>query len=326
MGRTILQAGVAKSGNFWLYQILSRILDYASIEVKSVIKEQEEYEELAKLDLSFKGQVDIDTIEISEDRVHLVVSKVFRKRLDYRALSQENYLFWTHSIYNDGWHSFLKNNDKVVYVIRDPRDVFLSKINFAFGSYSKQFIGDRGDMASFRKYRLYSSTYAWIENVLRILEGISSGENRIVFVFYEDLLRDLEGNISTLAMELGCCLSPEDVAIISDDVSAGRLRRASSGHVSKEIAVGKWRSKLNRREHSWFRYVFGTSMDFISNPKSGLYLKENMVNVIKDLKRARRRVVLSPIFYLSLVFDGRGAKELLSKANTYIFKYNGRTN
>ena len=116
MGRKILQAGVAKSGNFWLYQMLYRMLTAAGVALESIIKNQEEYDDLSKLELSFKGQVDIDTIEIFEDGVDLVVSKIFRKRLHYPESSDANYLFWTHSIFNEGWQAFLKPNDKIVYI------------------------------------------------------------------------------------------------------------------------------------------------------------------------------------------------------------------
>ena len=112
--------------------------------------------------------------------------------------------------------------------------------------------------------------------------------------------------------------------MIAEEVSAGTLRKTSSGHVSKEIAVGKWKSALSPREHRWFNYVFGDGLEFFLNANSALHLRSNKSEVIKELKRARRRVILSPKFYLSLIFDGRSGRELIMKMKTYLLKSNGR--
>jgi aryl sulfotransferase len=62
----ILQSGLPKSGNFWLYQIISNIFEKAKLEEKSFIKNQPIHKVAQTWDMGVKGQIDINFLDILE--------------------------------------------------------------------------------------------------------------------------------------------------------------------------------------------------------------------------------------------------------------------
>ena len=61
----ILQSGVAKSGNYWLWKILDETLKYSNNEVKKFVTSTEEYKDiLNSKKLSNIDQISTDVIDV----------------------------------------------------------------------------------------------------------------------------------------------------------------------------------------------------------------------------------------------------------------------
>jgi aryl sulfotransferase len=136
----LLQSGLPKSGNFWLYKILQQCLQEAGLPRKAFIQNQPVYEIAKDWSLSYEEQTDIDVLDITGHGCFYRISSIFRhpvKDLD-RYLSQTTHV-WTHSPFCDAFHQVLPRFDKVVYIIRDPRDTALSHARFMLTPYMKTY-------------------------------------------------------------------------------------------------------------------------------------------------------------------------------------------
>ena len=247
----ILQAGVAKSGNYWLYQILKELYkyNYELSEINSFIKSVPEYNKLKKEELSYKDQVNIDTVEINKNHTNLYVSSIFKRKItNLDEYVKKASIIWTHSEFNSGAKKLIASVDKVIYIVRDPRDVFLSKINFAFGNYSLKYLKKRTNKKNFRKNRVFSSSFRWTFHICRAILFKKKYPNKIYFVFYENLLSNPTKEIKKLADFLEFDLDYQYIKNIALKTSASFLRKEDSSHVSKTISLYKWKSKINEQE------------------------------------------------------------------------------
>jgi len=134
----ILQSGVPKSGNFWLYEILENCLQKAGLSRSSFIQNQPIHRIAQNWELSYNKQVDIDVLDITDDGCFYRISSIFRHPvLDIDDYLQRTTHVWTHSSFCDTSRDVLPKFDKIVYIIRDPRDAALSHARFVLTPYMK---------------------------------------------------------------------------------------------------------------------------------------------------------------------------------------------
>ncbi len=132
----ILQNGYPKSGNYWLYKIIDNIYKQASIEKYSFIKNHPIYDIAKHWELSYPQQVDIDMIDVLYVGTFFRISSVFRRKIaDFSQYVNQTSHVWSHSNYCEKSAGVFNHFDKVIYIIRDPRDVLISSANFAFTPY-----------------------------------------------------------------------------------------------------------------------------------------------------------------------------------------------
>ena len=170
---------------------------------------------------------------------------------------------------------------RVIYLVRDPRDVALSLYNFR------------------RKYRSVDDSYP-IERYVteRFLPGdldISWGEHvgswlgtrmnqpGFLLLRYEDLLRDPPRELSRLASFLGIAASTETLSQAIERSSANRLRqlekveheawvttkgkRADVPFIAEAVA-GAWKRKLPEPSAAVIEAAWGHLMDFLGYERS----------------------------------------------------------
>lgn len=136
----IIQAGIAKSGNFWLHTILGQILSQANIKKISFLENQPIYSIAQTWELSFPDQISIDYLDIIDNALFYRISNIF----SYPISNIESYinscsLVWTHSEFCSNSLKIFPKFDKRIYIIRDPRDVAISWSNFVFTPYKRKF-------------------------------------------------------------------------------------------------------------------------------------------------------------------------------------------
>jgi aryl sulfotransferase len=238
----ILQAGYPKSGNYWLYRILTEIKSEAGIEQESFIKKDPIYPIAKDWELSYKEQIDIDMIDILYQGCFYRISSRYRSKIDdLNSYVQNTNHVWTHSNFCETSNDVFAHFDKIIYLIRDPRDVAVSSANFAFTPYMQKYYPTwYSNSEQFLKEELSNICKTW---AIHVAEYLESGA-KIHYVFYERLLFDFDNELGSLLDYLGVSLTDDQKKHIKSRVSFTMMRESNPSHVNKVRLYG-WKFKLN---------------------------------------------------------------------------------
>ena len=315
-----LQAGVAKSGNYWLYNIIQELYKTKYDIFPSYIKSHSEYENLKSHKLSYDNQVDIDTIAFNNKKLWFYVSSIFKEEItNNNVYFDKTSVVWTHSELNNGFNKIIHHLDKVVYIIRDPRDVFNSKINFAFSDYSQKYLKKRNDINKFRRNRLHTSVINWNSHVIKALKQKEKYPDKIHIVFYETLLENPFLEIKNLSIFLGFNISSKLISNIVDSTSANKLRLKDKGHVSKNIYLYKWKNTLDENEKKTFISRSGFLLSYLGYPiKDDDFKLPRLTKIsIKKTNYQYKLFLIRSIFSFklikSIIFSDRDISEIFNK-------------
>lgn len=245
----VLQSGAAKSGNLWLYRIIEQIFLRAGIDRKSFIKNQPIYSVAQKWPLNYPEQVDIDMLDIVSEQCYWRISTIFRMPVeDIEEYVNSTSHVWTHSRICDKSPEIYPLFDKVVYIIRDPRDRAVSEAKFAFSEYMQRY--SPCSETSFEEYldnnlEKMMSRWRW-----HVYDHIKFAENlNIHIVFYEQLLHNFDQELENLLSYLETNLSEQDKNEIAQKVSFTSMKQNSPNHLRKGKAGG-WRNHFSDDQES----------------------------------------------------------------------------
>lgn len=139
---------------------------------------------------------------------------------------------------------------KWIYIVRDPRDVFVSFYYYA--SNNRWFAGDLENFSSFQP--IYGD---WVEHVDNALISAAQRPNCVLWLKYEDLLDKSLAEVKRVAFFLGLNSSVDDIerALQKNSFSSlkakeeyyGPERGAAAGFFRKGTS-GDWRDRLSRRQ------------------------------------------------------------------------------
>lgn len=247
---TILQLGMAKSGNFWIYKVIQEILDFSNIEKKSFVDQLELNKEVASNHLSVENQEKIDVIDIENNKVSYRVSSIIKNEIDNfdDYLSKSTHV-WSHSQVKGMTNEVLSKFDKVVYIVRDPRDVFLSTSNFVMTDYMKKFYPNNWKSAEhFRKHNLISNSIGWKRHVSPYL---NADFDNMHVLFYERLLINFDDEIKKLLNFLEIELSSKEIKYIKRITSANKMIKKNPNHVNIP-QIYKWRKLMTENQTNRF--------------------------------------------------------------------------
>lgn len=244
----LLQGGAAKSGNLWLYKIIEHIFSHGGIEQNSFVQDQSIYPVAKTWPLSYPGQVDIDMLDIENEQCYWRISTIFRMPVE----SIEEYISatshaWTHSRICNRSQEVYPLFDKVVYIIRDPRDRAVSEAKFAFSDYMQRFSPCAEN--SFSEYldnnlEEMMSRWRWhVYDHIKFAEQLG-----IHIVFYERLLHDFEQEFEKLLDYLEIDLSEKDKRDIAQKVTFSSMEEEHPDHLRKGTA-GDWKNHFSDQQH-----------------------------------------------------------------------------
>lgn len=263
----LLQAGVAKSGNYWLYTILQSLLRRTGQPTHTYIESQPIHAIARTWELSFPEQASIDTIDITDAGVFYRISSAFRWPVDdldtYLARATH---VWTHSGINARTDTVFGKFDKIVYIVRDPRDVVLSTSRFLFTPYMQRFYPHRHTTPEdYLRASLVKQVRHWREHVAGHLAA--SQEHHIHIVFYERLLADLPGELAALCGYLE--IEPIDTLLsaVQQDVSFEAMQGNSPGHVRKGTSR-QWVDQLSAAQKSTAVRQAGPLLELLHYPQT----------------------------------------------------------
>jgi aryl sulfotransferase len=262
----ILQSGVPKSGNYWLYTILRNIIDKSNISFSSFIKEKDIYEIAKHWELSQHNQAEVDVLDINPDQLVNRISQIYRMPVtNFDDFLNKTTITWTHSIYNKKCINIYSQFDKIVYIIRDPRAVVLSEAKFQNKEYSKKFLGSPGiEPQDYINNRLEFLIRKWSNNILSFMEV--SREVDVYPIFYENLKRDTFSEIKDLVNYLGLNIEEDQVADIVKHVSLESMKQDNPKHVRKG-KLYEWKNELNDVQKWKVDFIAGPIFNGINYPK-----------------------------------------------------------
>lgn len=243
----ILQLGMEKSGNFWVYQILQRIMEQAGIEQKRNIHLDPDFKWISKLAFSTKAQNEKDVLDIEDSGLFYRVSSVLKKPIsDFSGFLGNVSHVWSHSSDCTLTPRVVDSFDKVFYVVRDPRDVALSLSEFVLTDYMKKYYPNPwASSDQYLKYNLFSIAARWNNHVVPY---IGRYRHEIYFLFYERLVQNFDLELDSILDFLGLALSSNAKKVIVNSTSATVMAKVDPQHV-RDPAVYKWRNKFTAREN-----------------------------------------------------------------------------
>ncbi|MBK9125025.1 MAG: sulfotransferase domain-containing protein [Chloroflexi bacterium] len=263
----ILQSGVAKSGNYWLYRIIQSILRRSGAELSTYIETDPIYPIARAWPLSYPEQASIDTIDITDTQVWYRISSIYRWPVDdIDAYLAHTTHVWTHSQVTPLSRTLFPKFDKIVYIIRDPRDVIQSMSRFAFTPYMQQFYPtEHATPEAYLDAWLDKHISAWRRHVAGHVMAAAAFD--IIILFYERLLDDLPGQLEALCHGLGIEPTPDLIAGVQADVQFESMQASSPGHVRQGTAR-QWVTGLTYQQQQRVLRQAGGLMALLGYPMS----------------------------------------------------------
>lgn len=259
----ILQGGAPKCGNFWLYQIIEQILSRTGKDTTSYI-EQHPIADLAKTwDLNYPSQASIDVIDITDLQTSYRISSIFRKPVEnmQKYVSKTNHV-WTHSPICKRSEEVFSHFDKVVYIIRDPRERAISAARYYCSDYMlKYFPQEEKHPEKFLEKNFEKLIRDWVWHVFDHLR--LSQKLNIHISFFERFLFDFKKELSELLSYLNLNLNKKEQEELTSAVSFNKLQKENPKHLRKGKA-GTWTDVLTEEQKEISQVIAGPLMDFLN--------------------------------------------------------------
>ncbi|HET9333857.1 MAG TPA: sulfotransferase domain-containing protein [Gemmatimonadota bacterium] len=265
---SILHSAVHKSGNLWLSRILRAVERHAGLEHRSFVQTHPIHATAREWKLSYSGQADMDFMRILPDGCYWRISDVHQERIaDVEDYVRRCSIVWCIEPIIPRSLEVLPLFDRIVYLIRDPRDVAVSLSKFVFTPHVRTNWPPHYEPSpeSFLKHALDMELRDWVAHVggwLRI-------RHRIPFhvVFYERFLHGFEAELRGLAGYLGVDLPESGMSAIREEVSFRSMHGADPDHVRKGRS-GQWVSALSEKQQSHALAVAGPMLELLGYPSA----------------------------------------------------------
>ncbi|SPP75763.1 sulfotransferase 1C4 [Drosophila guanche] len=212
--------------------------------------------------------------ELLEENHHSAGAAEFIEKISrpgYEVLSEvpssERRFIKTHFPFSLLPPSVLQNKCKIVYVSRNPKDVAVSYYHLNRLFRTQGYIGD------FERYWRYfqRGLNPWLPYHSHVNEARNHSHlSNVLYLCYEDMLRDLSGTVQSISTFLDCVPSAEDLDKLLDHLSIRNFRENKSVNMHEMASVGI----LNKNEAGFVRSggedaKNGThpQKEFVDNPK-----------------------------------------------------------
>ncbi|XP_067316822.1 sulfotransferase 2A1-like [Anolis sagrei] len=169
--------------------------------------------------------------------------------------------------------SFIHSKAKIIYVLRNPKDVLVSSYHF-----SKFFKGfqDPGAMEEFLEKFLRGNVAngSWFDHVRGWME-LKDRPNFFLFT-YEDLQKNLRGNVEKLSQILGKNLNSQQINAVVENASFHKMKdnnmsnftqsplfNHNTGKFMRKGISGDWKNHLTVAQNEYFDRVYQEKMQDI---------------------------------------------------------------
>ncbi len=263
----ILQVGLPKSGNLWLYRILENILDAHGVEQRSYIQQQPIYAQAQTWPTNFSGQAGTDVLLIEPDGCF---AKVANSQQRYPLVELDDYLhqcrhIWCHSGVCQRTLQIAPKLDKIVYIIRDPRDCGISQAQFNFLpvrlAINPQPTQGYTDPDTYLRHEFGANLRAWVNHVGGYLQYKEQLAMHVVF--YERLLYAFDQEVGALLDYLEISLTSVAWAKLKADTAFAAMKAQDEGHV-RQGEAGGWRDSLSRAQQRQAAQIAGPLLTLLN--------------------------------------------------------------
>lgn len=262
---TLLQGGVPKCGNFWLYQIIQQLLKRTDHSTTSFIEQQPIYSLAKEWDLNFPEQARIDVLEITDLQDSYRISSIFRMPIeDMGAYLDKTSHVWTHSPICKRSGKVLEQFDKKVYIIRDPRDRALSAAKYYCSPYMlKYFPQEEKDPQRFLEKNFEPLMHEWVWHVFDHIR--LSRQYNIHLCFFEGFLLNFQDELSRLLNYLDLNLAETERTALEEAVSFSTLKKNNPKHLKKGTS-GYWMDQLSDEHMEKAERMSGPLLRYLGYP------------------------------------------------------------
>ena len=290
----ILQLSAPKSGTLWLYRILDNILDANHIERRSYIRQHPAYPAGESWPYHFAGQADVDFLFIKPEGYWARFAGQNYPVADIDDYVRQTCHIRSHSPFCPRCLELLPKLDKIVYLIRDPRDRLISYASYIF--LPERAIVDPSAQRGYQSVEGYLAGMfthemnRWVQEVGGYLQV--QAQFNIHVVFYERLLYAFEQEIAALLAYLGLSLTPQAWTTLKTEVAFATMKRTHEGHV-RQGQAGGWRSTLNQTQKCQALQMAGPLLTLLHYPlDDGQSYATHLPNLQADLNQQQVQAVL----------------------------------
>ncbi|XP_067344852.1 sulfotransferase 2B1-like isoform X2 [Channa argus] len=181
-------------------------------------------------------------------------------------------LFSTHFHYRMMPASFFEVKPKVIYIMRNPKDVFTSSFHY-YGITS--FLVQPGPQSEFLEKFLNGKVMfgSWFDHVKGWLDA--DNNKRIMYICYEEMAMDLKGSVGRIAQFLEKPLSAEVIEKIADRCLFKNMKKNNMSNYSvvpqefmdqtkseflRKGVAGDWKNQLTAAEVEYFDRFYKDKM------------------------------------------------------------------
>lgn len=265
----VLQVGLPKSGNLWLYRIVETILDEHGVERRSYIQQQPIYAQAQTWPANYRGQAATDVLLIEPAGCFV---KVANSQHRYPIADLDDYLqqcrhIWCHSRVCERMVQIAPKLDKIVYIIRDPRDCVLSQAQFNFLpvrlAINPQPVRGHANPDAYLRHEFNANLRAWVNHVGGYLQAKEQLSMHVVF--YERLLYAFDEEVRALLDYLDISLTPAAWAKLKAETAFAVMKAQDDGHV-RQGQAGGWRANLSRAQQRQAVQIAGPLLTLLNYP------------------------------------------------------------
>jgi aryl sulfotransferase len=263
----ILQAGVPRSGNLWLYRILQYVAKRAGVEPRSFIRTHPAHARFRSELSGFSDEADIDFLHIGKRRsAYWLSSIVYEPIENLDAYLRATTHVWTHSAFCERSRAVLPRFDKIIYLIRDPRDQAISLSRYAF---TPGMLRANPHYEKSPDSLLANNLDEWLRSWVLHVGGYLKvkDELRIHVISYEHLLHEPEPALRRLLEYLEVDASAALLEEIMSHVSFSAMKSRDPLHV-RQGESGQWRDVLTESQKGQADRIAGSMMRLLGYPRS----------------------------------------------------------
>ena len=252
----------------WLYHIIEELLDRSKITKQSHIKQQPIHPIAKQWPDPLHRLADIDTIQFFLDSPFYIIDAAFRlPLLDFDRYIANTTHVWTHSPASQRVQDKILKFDKIVYIIRDPRDTLISQAHFLYAKHMSQFDGAVTKTPTQHiSEQLHQATRKWVKHVASYLMLSLLSPDQVKIIFYEQLREHFTDTVHELSLFLDLTTDPADIAAIAEATSFQNLQQITGQHLRIGTS-NQWVTDLSPVQQAEVLRVAGPMLDILGYPQ-----------------------------------------------------------